>query len=1157
VYVANAADHHPSSSISCGQFAGLVLGLVLTFPFSSLALTNGLALTPPMGWNSWNHFGCNVSDTLIRGIADAMAANGMKGAGYQYINIDDCWQVSRDDNGVIVADPARFPNGIQALADYVHSKGLKLGVYSDHGLETCAGRPGGYGHEYLDAKTYASWGVDYLKYDNCNMPSGDVAQGDYLRMADALMNSGRSITFSICAWSFASWEPAEGNLWRTTGDITDTYASMLSNLGGNSPPAFLAGPGRWNDPDMLEVGNGGMTFTEDQAHFSLWCIVGAPLIAGNDLTAASAQTFSILTNAELIAVDQDAAGEQGVRLANTSTNQIWVKPLGTDFTTKAVVLLNPNTSAATITVNWTNLGLRAGGASVRDLWVGASLGTINNSFTTNVPAHGVVVLKVAGAAPLLPGLGTNYVTDLQAAYGYVGSGAMTNNQSIGGNPLRLNGTNYAKGLGVHAFSGVEYRLGGLASRFQSDIGVDDEVGANGSVVFHVLADGTEIFQSGVLRGGAAHQSINLDVTGVNRLTLGVSDADDGINSDHADWAGALVVVSNTAPAPPPAPTGLTASPGMPVPLSWNATRSAVSYNIKRAPAISGTYTNLAASLLPAYADTNVQSGITYYYEVSAVSGFGEGSNSSPVPALACAPPPAPSEVTAVAQPQQVTVSWNAVPGATSYSVARALSYTPYGYIATGLTATNYTDLDVILGTNYSYVVFAGNSCTQSSQSAYVNATPMLPPPAPTGLTATTGGTSALLEWNAAATASGYNLKRSTSNSGSFAAVATNLAVLLYLDTGLLAGTTYYYVVSAVNLAGESPNSASAIAAPCAGALPPGWSDQDIGSVGFAGSAACCGSSFIMQGGGADIWGTADAFHFASATLAGDSAIVARVDEVQDTDGWAKGGVMFRNDTSAGSMFVDMVVSAANGASLQWRSASGGGCNSSNVAGVAAPAWVKLVRSANTFTGYYSTDGTTWTLAGSTTVAMTSAALAGLAVTAHNNADLCLAAFDSASTAAPATPTGLNAAANYSQVTLTWNPATGAVSYNLGRALSGAGPYTNLPNLAGASFADSNVANGTTYYYEVAAVNPIGASANSAPASARLPLPAISTIYVNTNITFSWPVTASSFSLFSATNLLQPPASWNTVTNATASSNGQVSLTLSPIGRATFYRLISR
>ena len=349
-----------------------------------------------------------------------------------------------------------------------------------------------------------------------------------------------------------------------------------------------------------------------------------------------------------------------------------------------------------------------------------------NSFTTNVPSHGIVVLKVVGTPPVLPGPGTNYLSNLQAAYAYVGWGTMTNDKSIGGNAITLNGVTYTKGLGVHAFSGVEYYLGGIASRFQSDIGVDDEEGTSGSVVFHVLADGTEIYTSGVMTGGAPHGTINLNVTGVNRLTLGVSDADNGNTDDHADWAGALVVVTNTVPVPPPAPTGLSANPGLPIALSWNATTSAVSYNIYRALALTGPYTNLASSVLPAYADSNVVSGITYYYSVTAVSGFGESSNSVAASAYACAPPAVPSGVTTVAQSRSVIISWNPVPGATSYSLARAIPSTPFSIIATGVTATNYIDRNVFLGTNYSYVVCANNECSQSGQSACVNATPALP-----------------------------------------------------------------------------------------------------------------------------------------------------------------------------------------------------------------------------------------------------------------------------------------------------------------------------------------------------------------------------------------------------------------------------------------------
>ena len=325
---------------------------------------------------------------------------------------------------------------------------------------------------------------------------------------------------------------------------------------------------------------------------------------------------------------------------------------------------------------------------------------------------------------------------------------------------------YAKGLGVHALSGVEYRLGCIASRFQSDIGVDDEVGANGSVDFQVYADGMKIFDSGVLTGGAPHQTVDLDVTGVNRLTLGVSDADDGNGLDHADWAGVRVIVSNTVPAPPPIPTGLSASSGMPIQLAWNAARSAVSYNIARSTSSAGPFTALASSPVPVFADTNVVPGTNYYYEVSTVGALGESSNSPPVSALACAPPAPPSGVIAAANTRQVALTWNPVPGATSYTVVRALSSTPFSVLTNGLTGANFTDLAVTSGADYSYAVYASNGCAQSGLSAIANTTLPLPS-APAGLIATDGGIRAAIQWDAATNASWYNLLRSTNRHRSF------------------------------------------------------------------------------------------------------------------------------------------------------------------------------------------------------------------------------------------------------------------------------------------------------------------------------------------------------------------------------------------------------
>jgi alpha-galactosidase len=289
--------------------------------------SNNLALTPPMGWNSWNKFGCNVNEDMIKGMADGMVKSGMKDAGYQYVVIDDCWQVSRDQDGNIVPDPKHFPSGIKTLTDYVHSLGLKFGIYSDAGSKTCAGRPGGLGHEYQDALKYASWGVDYLKYDWCSTTTQE-AKSSYANIRHALDASGRPIVLSICEWGTAKpwlWgKEVGGNLWRSTGDIQDRWGGTKNWPDGsccsNGVLAIVdqqvgiesfAGPGHWNDPDMLEVGNGGMTTEEYRSHFSMWAMLAAPLIAGNDLRDMKPEIHDILTNKEVIAVDQDPLGSEG------------------------------------------------------------------------------------------------------------------------------------------------------------------------------------------------------------------------------------------------------------------------------------------------------------------------------------------------------------------------------------------------------------------------------------------------------------------------------------------------------------------------------------------------------------------------------------------------------------------------------------------------------------------------------------------------------------------------------------------------------------------------------------------------------------------------------------------------------------------------------
>jgi alpha-galactosidase len=372
-----------------------LVGLILIAGAPALALENGLARTPPMGWNSWNKFGCNVSEKLIKEMADAMVSSGMKDAGYQYVVIDDCWQVRRDGQGNIVPDPQRFPSGMKALADYVHSKGLKFGIYSDAGTQTCEGRPGSRGYEFQDARQYAAWGVDYLKYDWCHHGTQDV-KASYATMRDALGASGRPIVFSICEWGVDEpwkWAADIGNLWRTTGDIADCWDCTGQSVRGVTQILDLevdlsdyAGPGHWNDPDMLEVGNPGLSIEESRAHFSLWCMLAAPLIAGNDLRSMSAEIREILTNREVIAVDQDPLGRQGTKIRDYGDTEVWRKRLS--GRAQAYVLLNRGETPREISVN---IGARK---KLRDLWKHQDLAPLADGiFRAKVAPHSVVMVK--------------------------------------------------------------------------------------------------------------------------------------------------------------------------------------------------------------------------------------------------------------------------------------------------------------------------------------------------------------------------------------------------------------------------------------------------------------------------------------------------------------------------------------------------------------------------------------------------------------------------------------------------------------------------------------------------------------------------------------------------------------------------------------------
>lgn len=507
---------------------------------------DSLAATPPMGWNSWNRFRCDITEDLVREIAEAMVATGMRDAGYRYVNLDDCWQVDRDASGRIVADPDRFPSGIAALAEHVHNLGLRLGIYTCAGTLTCQDRPGSYGHEEQDARTYAEWGVDYVKVDWCHT-EGMKARERYAVFRDAIAASGRPMVHSICNWGLDSpwvWGPGTGHLWRTTFDIGDAWISVVMNYELTVPLAAFAGRGRWNDPDMLEVGNGGMTHEEYRAHMSLWAILSAPLIAGNDVRGMTGETSDLLLNPEVIAVNQDPLGLQGVRIrVHEDGGQVLAKPLAFPGS-RAVVLFNPSDDPRAVSVRFEDLGLGPGPVQVRDLWARADVGEFTTEvFASDVPGHGAVMLRLQGREPIPPG-GEPFLSGLPFAYAANSLGPVERDRANGGEapddgpPLRMGGRGYARGLGVHAASRVLVHLGGRCDRFQAIAGLDDSAAPGASVVFEVLADGRSLFQSATVRADSAPIPLDLPLAGTRLLELRVDAAGDDAAGDAADWADA-------------------------------------------------------------------------------------------------------------------------------------------------------------------------------------------------------------------------------------------------------------------------------------------------------------------------------------------------------------------------------------------------------------------------------------------------------------------------------------------------------------------------------------------------------------------------------------------------------------------------------------------
>ncbi|GAA4414483.1 NPCBM/NEW2 domain-containing protein [Actinokineospora soli] len=518
---------------------------------------NTLLPKPQMGWNSWNVFKCDIDEGKIKAAADAMVSSGMKAAGYEYVVIDDCWaEQYRDGSGNLVAHKVRFRSGIKALADYVHARGLKIGIYSSAGLHTCTASPEGFkqpgsiGHEQQDANLFASWDIDYLKYDNCGDRLGQSNEQRYTAMGKALRNTGRDIVYAVCNWGEA--EPwlfvprVGGNSWRTTGDIWDSWTAVTSLLDQQKGLEPFAKPGAWNDPDMLEVGNGHQTLTEYRSHFSLWALLNAPLLSGNNLATMSADIRDILTNRDVIAVDQDWGGSQG-RLVRDLGNgtQVWAKP-NSDGSV-AVVLFNRGTATTTVSTTAAEVGL--GGStsySLKDLWSKAQ-STSTGSISASVPGHGVVMYRVwrQGATVAPPASGVHQVSAMPWLASSNGWGPVERDTSNGGNvggdgsALRIGATSYATGLGAHADSAVHLWLGRACQRFEAKVGVDAEGGAGrGSVRFQVYGDGKLLAYTDILRAGGSAVVLSVPTKGFSTLELRATDARDGKDHDHANWADA-------------------------------------------------------------------------------------------------------------------------------------------------------------------------------------------------------------------------------------------------------------------------------------------------------------------------------------------------------------------------------------------------------------------------------------------------------------------------------------------------------------------------------------------------------------------------------------------------------------------------------------------
>lgn len=493
-----------------------------------------------MGWNGYNTFGCDpaLDEDKLKAIAQAMVDSGMQSAGYRYVNLDICWQLERDANGQRVFDPDKLPGGIEALSQWVHDRGLSFGIYSH--IQDCMGMAGGEGFEEQDVADYVAWGADYLKYVDCD--AGDISRQAVEAIASALADAERPIVLSLAPEQFQEWMRDTVQLWRTADEARPTWASIVGSIDATLPLAAYARPGAFNDPDMLEIGNGDLTIGEQRVHFSVWSILSAPLLAGNDLSEMADETLEILTNSDVIALNQDPLGLQAALVRQEGEVDVLAKPLS-ECGARAVVLWNRSTSSADVTVSWEEVWLEQETASVRDLWADTTLPVDAGGFTVTVPGHDAVALRVEGTEPPRPS-GQAYLSDVSWTYATNGFGPVELDQTNGedqpldGAPIRLRGAAYDKGLGVHPPSLIRYRLGQACSRFVADVGVDDDQGGQGSVSFEVWADGELLFRSGVLTGASPAQTVDVDLSGKREIRLFVGIGGDTYALDHAVWAGA-------------------------------------------------------------------------------------------------------------------------------------------------------------------------------------------------------------------------------------------------------------------------------------------------------------------------------------------------------------------------------------------------------------------------------------------------------------------------------------------------------------------------------------------------------------------------------------------------------------------------------------------